>query len=107
MYSHGRSDIVNLGTEATVIYDVVNTSGVTVGSIHIANSSSDSRRLYISIVPTGSSMLSTNWIVPGILIGGTGMINMSLPLTLASGDSLQGSGSDAGLNAFSSFLKLN
>jgi hypothetical protein len=97
----------NLGITQTTIYDVVNTSGVDIGGILITNTTPTNRQLFLSIVPTGQSMTSGNSIMWGIEIGGTGILNASIPLFLASGDKLTGSGSAVGLNVYSSILKLN
>lgn len=97
-----------LNTTATNLFDVVNTSGVTLGNLHFANvDPSNQVQLFVSIVPTGSTMGSGNGILWNVGLGASGAFSVSQPMFMASGDKLQASGSSAGLNAYITYLKLN
>lgn len=99
---------VPLLTTQTVILPVVNTSGVDLGNIKINNTTVQTTiNLFISVVPTGATMNNLNSILWNIPIGPSGLLSLSEPTFLASGDTLMGSGSVSGLNFYTSYLKLN
>lgn len=98
----------NLLTTATNVFDVFNTSGVSLGNILLTNvHPSATIQSFVSVVPTGSTMTSGNAVLWNIPIGPSGVLSISLPINLISGDKLQGSGSAIGLNILSSFNRLN
>lgn len=95
-------------TTATNILDVINTSGVDLGSLHIANLRTDADiQLSVSIVPTGATAGSGNAILWNTMIGATGFLSLCQPMFMTSGDKLQMSGSAPGLISYVSYLKLN
>lgn len=101
-------DFKSLATTATNVTFAFNTSGIDLAGILITNTHpSNQIQAFVSVVATGSIMASGNYILSSIGIGPSGMLNVSVPLFMASGDSLQASGSAAGLNLYSSFLRLN
>jgi hypothetical protein len=99
--------VTQILTTATNILDVVNTSGVDIGNLHICSTSSNPINLYVSIVPTGNSMNVNNSILWNTQIGSGGVLSICQPMFMSSGMKLQASGSSAGLNAYLSYLKLN
>jgi hypothetical protein len=106
--SKQRTPVTQLNTVQTNILPVVNTSGVDLGAMLFCNTHpSNTVQLYVSIVPTGGTMASGNGIVWNVPIGASGLLNISVPAFLASGDTLAASGSAAGLTMYSSYLKLN
>lgn len=94
-------------TVSTTVLDVNNTSGVNVGNIHIVNLDANTKQVYVSFVPTGSTMSSGNGILWGTQIGGTGFLSISQPMYLQSGDSIRSSGSLAGMNMYVSYIQNN
>lgn len=97
----------SLLTTSTTIVDAANPSGLDLGNMHFVNLDGNLKQLFVSIVPSGQSMTSGNSIIWGTQIGGTGVLSISQPMFMSSGDSLRASGSLAGLNAYVSYLKLS
>lgn len=95
-------------TTATVVTFASNTSGINLGGILLTNTHPTNQiNAFLAVVPSGSSMGTGNHIASNIGIGASGLLNLSIPLFMPSGSSLQASGSAPGLNAYSSYIFLN
>lgn len=104
--SKQRQPTVFLNTTQTNIVFVSNTSGIDISNINIVNASTIQAQVFLGVVPTGQTFTSGNSVIWNAGIGPSGVLNISIPFFLASGDCLMGSG-NPGLGVYTSYLKLN